>query len=245
MISLCIIMPVHNEAAIIEETLKLWQKELEARNLNNVPVILVENGSSDDSFLKIQNLEKESFCSPTIKLRSFHSPDRGMGYAYQLGLEKFFSESSSDNNLWVMLTVADLPFGFTDFNNFFEAISREPDTAVFIGSKSAKNSQVDMGVKRKIANLVFRFLRRVFLGIKVKDTQGVFFLRSDVIKEVYSSISARNFFYTTELVYLLEQKKISIKEIPVIYQGERRKSSVRIVKDGVGVVREMLRLLKG
>lgn len=240
---LSILMPIHNEAAIIEETLGDWKNELKKAELCHVRTILIENGSRDHSVEKILALEESQAYQQEIDLRCLVSSERGMGFAYDMGLRALLENSQSRPNNWVMLTVADLPFGFSDFESFLNALKASPESPVFIGSKAHAQSKVSMGLKRKIANVIFRSLRRIFLGIKTKDTQGVFFLREDAVRAVYESIKSRNFFYTTELVFLLEKKGFQIQEVPVIYQGERRKSSVRIFSDGWGVIKEMFQLL--
>lgn len=139
-----------------------------------------------------------------------------------------------------MLTVLDLPFRFTDLDNFLSIQPLKPDALAFVGSKAHSKSCVDMGILRNCMSLTFRFLRRCLLNMHTKDTQGVIFLHRKLAEEIYKKIESRRFFYTTELIFHIEQLRQQVVEIPVTYFGERRPSSIRPVRDSLSMWRELV-----
>ena len=248
-IKLTLVVPLHNEADILESSLAEFAAKFTsitsnslAAEIDSVNAVIVENGSSDGSKADLEKLLLNQPYKNVFKIAGSIEPNAGLGFAYAKGLALALKEHGTQENHWIMLSVLDLPFGFTDFDGFICEQPKSPEVTVFIGSKAANGSEVDMGLKRKLANLVFRSLRFLVLGLKTKDPQGVIFVRSDKVAVVLEKIKSRNFFFTTELIYALEKQSCQIIELPVKYFGERRKSSVRVFRDGLAVIKELIRL---
>ena len=111
-----------------------------------------------------------------------------------------------------------------------------------MGSKAHPHSRIDNGPKRRLMTAAYRVARRMAVGMRVGDSQGSVFLRLDVAAELRPLIKARGFFYSTELCHFAERAGETIVELPVSPDAVLRASTVRSVRDGLGMARELLRL---
>src|SRR5690606_31800145 len=111
-------------------------------------IIVVENGSDDDTWDLLERLQK-TWEAPTrlVVLRS----ERGIGAAYRAGV----AASRGDR---VLLTADDLPFGTSDVEAVLACRSL-PGFA--IGSKAHPRSRVRRGPARRVATRIFRIARRL------------------------------------------------------------------------------------
>lgn len=79
-----IIIPVYNKELYIEECLK----SIEMQTYKNTEVILVDDGSTDESFQKIQCYLKES----KLNIKIFQQENKGPSVARNLGIENLLGE---------------------------------------------------------------------------------------------------------------------------------------------------------
>jgi glycosyltransferase involved in cell wall biosynthesis len=230
------VIPVHNEQSILDETVA----RLRARLGEHAPcvVFLVENGSRDDSWKACTRLATEE---RGVDVRALRAPRAGIGYALDLGFREAVALDASPDH-WIAFTAADLPFGFSDLEELLSWRLADPSGAAAIGSKDHPRSRVATDWKRRAGSLGYKVLRRAMLGMRTGDPQGTFFLRASLLRELLPEIRARNFFYSTELFCLLERRGIAPHELPVVYEGERRPSSVRFVNDGLTMFGQVFQL---
>jgi glycosyltransferase involved in cell wall biosynthesis len=229
------VVPVHNETRVLRAKVDALVRGLDARGGGDV--LLVENGSSDDSWALCQVLEREQ-----ESVRSFTIPDAGIGYAYDRGLRamlELHNIDSEQRERWAVLTAADLPFGFTDLDAAMESM---PYTRMLIGSKAHKNSHIEVDTQRRVASAVYRLARRTVLGSRVGDSQGSVFLRADLAREIIGKVTARGFFYSTELVYFAERAGVDVVEVPVTLEKNERQSTVKPVKHGLAMFGQLVEL---
>jgi hypothetical protein len=143
---------------------------------------------------------------------------------------------------WIIFTAADLPFGFSDLEAFLRLQMETKDCLLFVGSKAHPQSQVKRNWKRQLGSLVFQAMRTFFLNLKTKDPQGTLFLRGDQL-QIAAGIQSQDYFFTTELVYLMEHKT-QVMEMPVQLEADLRQSKVRFLKDGFRVLKQTIALKK-
>lgn len=236
-----VVIPVHNDQSSIASSVDQFLEYIRKFSLPKVNIILVENGSRDSSAQVIQRLAETVKPESGLTIKALSGLPAGIGYAYHAGMDDAL-RNSSDSGHWIMLTASDLPFGSSDMEQFFGMQPLDPDVRIWIGSKAHKDSRVKRGWKRSLVTWLFRTIRRALLGITTGDTQGVFFINAETARHLGPMIVSRGFFYTTELTALAEWLDIGIKEIPVIYAGEQRPSSIRFFKHGTDVLKSMLEL---
>ncbi|SFA44880.1 Glycosyl transferase family 2 [Rhodococcoides kroppenstedtii] len=203
-VELSVVIPAHNSAAVIESTVTAFADHLVDRITE---IVVVENGSTDDTSAVCARLEREWDVERTA-LRVLHS-DKGMGNALRLGILR----SRGDK---VLLTADDLPFGFDDLAGADEHARRSAVPApVYIGSKAHPRSEVERGILRATMTLGFATLRRVVLRTRTGDPQGTFLLDGQMARELAPALTEPGFLFTTELDYAVELAGIRPVEVPV------------------------------
>jgi glycosyltransferase involved in cell wall biosynthesis len=204
-------------------------------------IVLCENGSRDGSFETARRLAEEPSPVPVRVLGTAHA---GLGHGLAMGIQSVIDARTSSDALerWIVMTAADLPFDFSDLSEFLAWREHHPEEAVLIGSKAHPGTVQQRDWKRSLASHAFRGLRVAILGMKTKDPQGTFFIPLAVASRLLVRIQARNYFFTTELVYWAEREGIPIVEVPVVFDPERRKSTVRILKHGREMAAQTLQL---
>ncbi len=78
--------------------------------------------------------------------------------------------------------------------------------------------------------------------MRIKDTQGSFFVRGDVAAALIDEVASRDFFFTTELCYRAMKCSWEIIEVPVKLRPETRRSTVRPIRDSWRMVKGLVRL---
>lgn len=235
---LSVVIPVHNEAGLVAAsvaTLAMWP---ELQRFTTVDLFLVENGSRDRSADEAQRVAKD-FPWPFEggEIFALSEANAGIGHAYFRGAQEVLARQVSSTNDWLLWSACDLPFSNSDLRSFLAYIDAGGCGGLVIGSKAHPDSRVKRGMKRTIMGLVFRAIRRVFLGLRIGDTQGTFFVRNDVLRSLVDAVLARDFFFTTEFCARSATAGIDAVEVPVALQPELRPSTVRPVRDGMRVLR--------
>jgi hypothetical protein len=147
----------------------------------------------------------------------------------------------------VVITADDLPFGFSDVEEFK---SSEVDFEVAIGSKAHPNSSISRSVSRTAMSSVFRILRHWIIGVNLGDTQGTILGKSEIVCSLGLNTSQNGYLMSTELLAHAVAEKKKIVELPVVLRPSQRSSNVRIFRDswlmlrGLFEVRRSLRLEK-
>ncbi len=235
--TLSYVLPVHNEEKILRRNVERLAARLRGRA--GAEIILVENGSSDQSWPESQAIARES---RDVPIRALTIASAGIGYAYAGGLEDVLARSGGEDDRWIVLTAADLPFGFTDLEAFERAAAGDARTEIFIGSKAHADSRADVDRRRRLASRVYRVARRVIAGMRTGDSQGSIFIRARTAARLAPRVRSRGFFYSTELVYLAERGGAPIVELPVTVEDEQRRSTVRPFRHGMVMLLQLIEL---
>jgi hypothetical protein len=200
---------------------------------------LVENGSSDASWSVAQDLVGTR---DGVEIRAYREPSAGLGYALDRGVREVLESERDPGAVFVALTASDLPFGFSDLNAFERWHLANPSGRIAIGSKAHRESVVPTTPLRTVMTAVFRAARLALIGMRTGDSQGTFFVRADLLAQHHAKIRARDYFWTTELVYFVERAGEPIEELPVRMAPARRPSTVRPFKHGGRMLRALLEL---
>ena len=233
------VLPVHNEAQDLAANVVRLVKYLEG--FPGSEIYLCENGSKDDSWRISQELEELSAAAGGARVRAYREPIGGIGYGLNRGMTEAITRFGGDPKIWTVIQGADLPFGFSDVEAALVDMQRSP-SRMLMGSKAHPRSEASATAKRKVMSAVYRLARRATIGMKVGDSQGSVFTRLDLAEIIVPKIQTRGFFYTTELCYYAEQEGETIVELPVVLTAGRRPSTVRPLKDGMAMAKELMRL---
>lgn len=225
---LSIVVPVHNEEEILRATTLALIDLLQS--FPGSQVILVENASTDRSPQQVESLAVE-LTTDRVAVIPGTSP-KGYGSACKQGMRIATGDL-------IVLTAADLPFGFSDVESYQKCTQPPP---MAIGSKAHRDSVVESPPTRKILSAGFRLVRRVVLGMRVGDSQGTILMTSSTAKVLLPYLEAEDYFLSTEVIAVAGWLGIEAVELPIIYANPRPESKVRPLQDGWSMLKATLRL---
>jgi dolichyl-phosphate beta-glucosyltransferase len=231
------LIPCHNEASILTTQVKRLS-EFVVR-FPGSRAFLLDNGSVDATWEVARHLSAQH----PEWLVSCRDEAKGMGVAYRRGLSETARHAFRPplTNLdWVVLTAADLPFGFSDIESLLSVDAQErATTTMFVGSKAHPSSRIARDVKRRVGTFIFSLMRFLVLGLRTKDTQGTLILRGDLVSR-FQSLRADDYFVSIEVVDRAEQLG-KVRELPIVLEAELRPSRVKLLRDGWRMLRQMIR----
>lgn len=237
--ALSYVLPVHNDERTLAANVARLAEHL--RHYQGSEILLVENGSHDGSWPECQKL---AGIRDDVPVHAFREPSAGIGFAYARGLAELERMHGPDATRWAVLTGSDLPWGFSDLDSA-RPLLEAGGAPIVIGSKAHPESVAFRGWKRHGMSFAFRLLRRVIVGMRTGDSQGSFFIRLDVGVPLAHRIVSRDFFYTTELVYLAEASKDGVIEVPAIIEPSQLvagATSVRAFEHGMAMLKQLVAL---
>ena len=225
------VIPLYNKSNVIDKTIQLLKTKFKNSDLN-VKFLFVENGSTDDSYTKFLSLTRGDERFEIIRT------NKGFGIALREGLCHVYK-----NNIFnkgnLIFTGADLPFGFSDFDNYLNEKQRQ-SFDLYIGSKAHPDSVIDRSLLRKALSVGFNKLLNFFFQIKLGDTTGSFIINLNSVDISKLLPQSNNFFASTELVLNFINSGYKVREIPIICVDSDTESSVKIFSDTITTLKDMI-----
>ena len=219
------VIAAYNEATSLPDSIPRIVQRL--RELPGSEVVIVENGSTDATGAVAAGLAQTYGAGPVIVRHETSA--KGLGNALRRGLEV----AQADR---VMLTAADLPFGFSDLD---AALALNPIPGVVAGSKAHPESKVNVTFQRRVMSRGLWVLRRVMFGLDIGDSQGSVNIERTLGQSLLPDLATTGYFISTEVVVLAAKAGATVVEVPVDYSAPRTDSKVNPVRDSLDVVREM------
>ncbi|MBL7197404.1 MAG: glycosyltransferase [Candidatus Omnitrophica bacterium] len=233
-IKIDIVIPVYNEEQILEKNIGKLIAFLKTNlGYRNYKVIIVDNGSIDNTFVVSQKLEKRYEEVSCLRLSQ-----KGRGNA----LKKAWSGSEADV---VSYMDADLSTDLEAISKLFNSIIID-GYDIAVGSRLLPTSRVKRSLLRKSLSYIYNILIKNIFGFKeLSDAQcGFKALNRKVIKNILSKIKNQNWFFDTELLILARKSGFKIKYIPINWK-DRPKTRVKIMdtifEDIAGILRLMIK----
>jgi hypothetical protein len=113
---------------------------------------------------------------------------------------------------------------------------------ITIGSRLAPGARVRRGLRRELISRVYNLLLHVLLGVGFSDAQCGFKAgRREVLDPLLAEVEDDSWFFDTELLYLAQRRKLSIREVPVRWV-EDRDSRVRVIATAWEDLRGVMRV---
>jgi len=204
-VRLSVVMPLYNEGARIAANVEQTLGAL--RMLGPFEIILVNDGSSDNSGAEIARLAREY----PEEIVVVDLPRSGKGEALRRGTQKAQGE-------FVVFIDADLDLPPEQIL-FFVAIQRVKKADAVIGSKMHPDSTVDYPFIRRVYSLGYFLLVKMLFGLPVRDTQtGLKLVRRDLLRRALDQTESRGFALDLELLVRLVQLGAVMVEAPVVVQ---------------------------
>ncbi|MBU2633768.1 MAG: glycosyltransferase family 2 protein [Nanoarchaeota archaeon] len=220
-----VVMPVYNEAQIIEKSITSYYNELKGKV--NFEMIIAEDGSTDGTKKILRKLKKK------LKIRVYlHDKRKGVLRAFKEALRY-------PKYNWILLVDSDYQF---DPKNFWKLLPYTRDYDIILGLKVRRKDPFH----RIILSKGFNFLLRFFLKVPLKDMDtGFKLIHKSVLKKVLKDVNVLNYF-TSELIIRSYYEGFKIIEVPVSHWKRQGGSSnvfpmIRIPK---AILEELIALYK-
>lgn len=211
-----IVIPVYNEEEILEKAIITLKKDLEPfSDDHDFEIILAENGSSDKTIEKGEELSK---VHSELSIFHYHSPDYGL--ALKEGINRAKGE---------IIFCDEIDLCLSEFYSKALKLFEDEKIQMIVGSKRAKGADDRRPIKRRFATWVLNTLLKIFLGFKGTDTHGVKAFRKDPLMPVLDRCLVGKDIFASEFVIRAERMDINIKEIPISLD-EKRAPSIKLLK---------------
>ncbi len=187
-----IIIPVYNESAVIKDVIE----EIKKNGYQNI--IVVDDGSKDDTYAKTNSLEGVT----ALKL----SINRGKGAAVKTGIE-----ATKILNADIVITMdGDGQHNPKNIEKMIENINKGYDVVLGTRLKNPKG----MPFYKIVANHIGNFFTWIIYGLWVTDSQSGFRAYS---KKAILLIDTQtdHYEYDSEVIREIKRHKLKYKEIPI------------------------------
>ncbi len=197
-----IIIPAYNEEQRLRLSLKKIGGYIAKQKNYHFEVIVVSDGSKD----RTVDVAMEF---PFVRVVEY-IVNKGKGYALREGVKYARGK-------WFYICDADLSSPIEELDKFLEHI--ESDYDCIIGSRALEGGQEHNSVFRRFLGRFGNRLIKIFLGLKIEDTQCGFKLFDIKCRDIFLKLTIDRWGYDFEFLYLLEQQDLKIKEIPIHWEA--------------------------
>ncbi len=197
--NLSVVIPAYNEAHRIADTLQQVLAFCESE-LSDWEVIVVDDGSSDDTERKVRDFERVRYIR--------NDENRGKGFSVRRGV----MEARCDT---VMFTDADLSAPIREARRLLAAIDRGADVAI-ASRRFDVTTTVDRTPWRRLLAFSFRLLVRLLVIRGIEDTQcGFKMFRREAARTIFRKQRLDGWGFDVELLYIARRHRYRIDEVPV------------------------------
>ena len=197
-----VVIPTYNEIDNIEDFINQIIKI-------NVDILIVDDNSPDGTGDLVQKLSENLSQVNLIK----RSGKLGLGSAYRDG----FKWGLNEGYKYLIEMDADFSHSFSDLNNILQ---NSKNFDVVIGSRYVPGGGSNgWDFKRKLLSSYANKLSKVLLRSKINDmTSGFRSYSSEALNEInYFSTKSDGYSFQIEMTIRSIEKKLSIKEVPIIF----------------------------
>jgi dolichol-phosphate mannosyltransferase len=211
-----VVIPVHNqEMEICSLLIKI--KEILNTTMQSYEIVVVNDGSYDNT---LNVLQKEELLDSCIKIISY-TPNRGKGHAVKTGV---MQASGS------IIIFVDGDFDISH-DKIKEYIDELRNCDLVIASKRHPQSKVNAPTSRIFLSRIFNLLVRLFVGIKIKDTQsGLKAGNGAALRMIFGVMLVKRYAFDVELLTIATAMHLNIRELPIEINLDHRFSIQDIVK---------------
>jgi glycosyltransferase involved in cell wall biosynthesis len=189
-----VVVPAYNEEKTIAKVL------LELIDMN-FEIVVVDDGSTDDTYNIVNNIIKEKKKGILCK----HLLNRGLGGALKTGIETALIENPD-----IIVTFdADGQHDPKDIVNVSKPIIND-EADVVVGKRNFD----EMPWSKKFGNQIMDMITLIFYGIRVKDSQsGLRAFNKKAAKQII--INARDYGVSSEIVGEIKRHNLRFNEVPI------------------------------
>ena len=192
-------------------------------------LIVVDDGSVDNTVEVVKR-------SQARRLRLVcNDGNHGKGYSVRQGVR-------AASGTYVLFTDADLSAPIEELNKLLDVAVHERADVV-IGSRAVDRRHIEkhQSSVRELGGVVFNLMVRLFLGLRLRDTQcGFKLFHRERSRLIFEKLTTFGFGFDAELLFLAKRCGLEIRETPVRW-SHAEGSKVRFVRDGVRMFSDLLR----
>lgn len=196
-LSFSIVFPAYNEEENIKESIKSALKIGRVIS-DKFEIIVVNDGSGDKTSEIARNLTKKH-----KEIKIIDQNNQGYGGAVWTGIK------NAHNDL-IFFTDSDLQFNLQELKKFIPYLKSYD--VVFGYRKPRKDPFM-----RLVNAWGWKFLNRIFLGIKVRDIDCAFKLFDGRVFKKVNKIQSHGAMFSAEMIYKIKKAGFRIKELPVTH----------------------------
>jgi glycosyltransferase involved in cell wall biosynthesis len=226
-----IVIPVYNEAATLERSVRRVVGYVNETLPFRVRVTIADNASTDATAAIGVRLAAELDQVGYLRLQR-----KGRGLALRAAWER----STADVVAYMDVDLS------TDLSALWPLVAPllSGHSAVAIGTRLDRRSRVVRGPKREVISRCYNRLLRLVLRARFSDAQcGFKAVRRDVAARLLPAIEDEKWFFDTELLVLAERAGLRIHEVPVDWVDDPD-SSVDITATALEDLRGVWRCLR-
>ena len=221
-INLSIIIPSHNEANRIENTLKTVRNYLAKVNWKT-EVIVVDDGSQDGTTARVTDFMEDWESLLLVK----NPKNCGKGFSVKNGI-------LHASGRVVLFTDADLSTPVEEIPKLIEPIIRNESDLTF-GSRALDRSLIGVhqSLTREFSGRIFNWLVQMLIGLPFKDTQcGFKAFRHQAIIPFIGQQRISGFGFDPEILFLAKINGLRLQEIPIRW-NHHEGTKVRFFQDSL------------
>ena len=197
------VLPMYNEAEAIEDTLKEIVS-VAGHLSDNYEIIVVDDGSTDNSSAIADNISKKNSKIITIHLEK----NTKFGGALKEGLKKATKEI-------VIYTDSDLPVGLEDIKKTVPMLDSADIVTATSMVKKGEN------IKRKIISAVYNLLIQVLFRTGIRDiNSGYKIYKREILQDM--DLRSNSPFIDVEIFIKAKKKNAKIIEYPIIFRPRKK-----------------------
>lgn len=198
--SISVIVPAYNEEKKLPSSIHVINNYLTKLSCKNFEILIIENGSNDNTADIAKKLAVEY---ENVKAISLRTPSYGEAYRYGI--------LHTDCDM-VTIYPVDLAFSLNFIGRSYALIDKFP---IIFGVRFHQDSNVDRPLIRVLISKIHTILVNIFLGTHYNDVDCLKAYRTDIGKKLVKSTTAKDPFIEVELAYLIKKANISYHEIPI------------------------------
>ena len=207
MVDLSVVVPAYNEGERIHDTMVEVIRELSLLDLS-FELIIVDDGSDDDTFLRVKELESEN-----VHVIGYRG-NRGKGYAINYGVKHAMGDL-------ITFIDADMDLHPRQISVLIKFMRRY-DADVVVGSKRHPMSELDYPPARRFLSKCYNLWLRAVFGLRLSDTQtGLKLFKKEVLDDVMPRVYARRYAFDVEILAHSHRLGYKIVESPIVLEFQR------------------------
>ena len=200
-----LVVPVHNEAGLLRVNASVLSEYL-ARHFSRYEIIIVENGSVDDTVDVAHRLKETVDGVKVLELQ-----EACLGEALKVGVRS----AAHDRVVYFPIDLS-VDLGFIP-----ESVRLLEDYSLVVGSKRLNKDLDHRALHRRTLSRGYHWLVRKLLSTSLTDTTCVKAYRRDCFLDLATRIPSRSQVFETELLVQAKRRGYSVKEVPVAVDDRR------------------------